>query len=146
MPTEKTWEASVAEILARIEAKLDQLLAATPVRGASSATSSTAGEIAPDADLDGKFGNPDAKWCPRKYRNESGDLLDYTGEDCSGRPFSDCNVEFLLGYTADLDYAADHPKPGKEKYVDYNRRDAARGRGWIKRLLAQREIDDKVGF
>lgn len=39
------------------------------------------------------------------------------------------------------------PKPGKEKYADYDRRDAARARGWAARLRAKpaAAVDDSDG-
>ena len=126
--------------------KLANLIVREP--GASSGTRAAPAPlaVATDDDLDGEHGDPEAKWCPRKYRALDGKLMDYDGEDFTGRRFSECSVEFLLGYAGDLEYAADHPKPGKEKYSDYNRRDAARARGHARRKMTKEVDNESIPF
>ena len=130
------FENDVTAQLKRIEGKLDALLArgGTSKPSAGGKRSPTNGGVADDKELTGEHGDPEAKWCPQKYRDpDTDELLDYTGDDETGKPFSECNPIFLEAYAQSLEYAADNPKPGKEKYADYNRRDARRARGWAKR-------------
>jgi hypothetical protein len=111
--------------LARIEAKVDRLLGTTvPTQRAPAAT--VGATVADAADLDGQYGNPEVKFSPKRW----------TGIDCKGRKFSDCPADFLESLAETLQYFSEHPKPGKEKYADYDARDAARARGWAARNRA----------
>ena len=133
---EHEWENDVIARLTALDKKLDKLanlIVREPAVSSGARATPTPTTVATDEDLDGKYGDPEAKWCPRKYRMADGRLMDYEGKDYTGRRFSECSADFLLGYAGDLEYAADHPKPGKEKYAEYNRRDAARARGWSAR-------------
>lgn len=82
------------------------------------------GLYASDKELDGPYGDPTPKFDPKQYR----------GPSCKGRPMSRCTPEFLEAYADALAYSAEHPKPGKEKYAQYDRLDAARARAWARRL------------
>ncbi len=79
--------------------------------------------IAPDHDLDGGRGDPEVRL----------DVRDWKGAPCKGRRMSDCPPEFLEMLADTLDWMADNPREGKEKFTEQTRRDAARARGWAKR-------------
>lgn len=88
--------------------------------------------VATDSDLASKYGDPVLKFLPR----------DWTGEDCRNRPFSECPAE-LLDLVADAnDYFArvadeKDEKTDKGRPVSkYKRADAARARGWARRIRA----------
>lgn len=81
--------------------------------------------IAPDSDLDSKYGNPAIR---------AKDPRDWTGESQLGKPFSECPPEYLDMVAARLDYFAGNETD--EKKARYNRLDASRARGWAKRLRA----------
>lgn len=111
-------------ILARltaIEARLAALESGTGARVAS--TTSSAGRVADDRDLDGQHGNPTVKFDPKRW----------DGVSHKGLPFSECEPAFLDCYAEALEWSAANPKAGKEKYADYDARDAARARGWAQR-------------
>lgn len=85
--------------------------------------------VADDADLDGKYGNPVVKFDPRDWR----------GESCKGLTMADCPAEFLDLLAGTFEYFAkkaekngDVTNAGKP-VAPYNRRDAARARGWAAR-------------
>ncbi len=99
-------------------------------RPAASAPSTAGGAHgitpAPAVELDSKYGDPVVKFKPNKW----------TGEDFVGSDFSECSAEFLEMLGEALAYSATHPKPGKEQYIEYNRKDAARAFGWAARIRA----------
>lgn len=86
-------------------------------------------EIAPDRDLDGKYGDPTLKFAPR----------DWTGASFTGRKFSECPPALLEMVAETYDYLAKkadekHEMSNSGKPVSqYKRADAARARGWAKR-------------
>ena len=91
----------------------------------------TQGGVASDADLDGQYGNPEVKAkSPR----------DWTGESMQGRRFSECPAEYLDMVAARLDYFAETNAASENaddrKKAGYNRKDAARARGWAARIRA----------
>lgn len=87
--------------------------------------------VASDADLDGKYGDPLVRFDPR----------DWTGPSFKGRRMSECPAEFLDLYAQAKDYYGD--KAEREQKLtekgkpaaQYERADAARARGWAKRVL-----------
>jgi hypothetical protein len=89
-------------------------------------------EIASDRDLDGKYGDPEVKFMPR----------DWAGPSYKGRRFSECPADLLDMIAETFDYFArkaeatnettDRGKPVSQ----YKRADAARARGWAKRIRA----------
>ena len=85
------------------------------------------GLFADDASLDKPHGDPKVKFAPNSWR----------GPNFVEKSFSKCSPEFLEALAEALSWAADHPKPGKEKYVAGNRMDAARARSWARRLRAK---------
>jgi hypothetical protein len=107
----------------RVEAKIDRLLVLQAKAGNGGATN---GDVAPDSDLDGEHGNPVIRRDPKRWE----------GESMVGRCYSDTSPEFLDCLAGFLEWSAKNPREGKEKYADYDRRDAARARGWAKRLRA----------
>lgn len=114
-------EASLA-LLRSIDSSLKQILAARQ--------SSAPKAVASDRELDGKYGNPVIKFAPR----------DWTGEDCKGRRMSECPAPFLEMLAETFDYFARKSDETGEltdrgkKVADYKRMDAARARGWAKRI------------
>ncbi len=120
----------VLSVLRSIDASLKQLVQiaqkrhqpAAPINGST---------IAPDSDLDGKYGDEDVKFIPR----------DWSGHrEHKGMKMSACSPEFLDVLAASYDYFAQKntlegatATNGKPK-ADYDRRSAARARGWATRL------------
>jgi hypothetical protein len=86
--------------------------------------------IASDRDLDGKFGNPELKFNPR----------DWMGVKFKGRRFSECPPELLDMIASTFDWFADQADQKGEQtnkgepVSKYKRADAARARGWAKRI------------
>lgn len=81
------------------------------------------GQSAPQVTLDGPHGDPINKSKPPR---------DWSGDDMTGRHFSECHPVFLDLLAERYDYFA-----GKEEdatKANYNRLDAARARGWAARL------------
>lgn len=112
-------------ILARltaIEARLAALESGTGARVAS--TTSSAGRVADDRDLDGQHGNPSVKFDPKRW----------DGLTHKGLPFAECDPAFLDCYAEALEWSAANPREGKEKFAAYDAKDAARARGWAARL------------
>ena len=87
--------------------------------------------IAPDSDLDGQWGDPPIR---------AKDPRDWTGESQLGKPMSECPPTYLDLVAERLDYFADKAEAdgtlttSGKLVAPYNRRDAARARGWAKRL------------
>lgn len=86
--------------------------------------------VASDRDLDGKYGDPVVKFNPR----------DWTGPSCIGRHLSECPAPFLELLAETYDYFAKQADEKNERtdkgrpVSDYKRQDAARARGWVKRI------------
>jgi hypothetical protein len=86
--------------------------------------------VASDRELDGQYGNPVVKFNPR----------DWTGGSCKGRRLSECPPEFLELLAATFDYFAEQAEQKNERtnsgkpVAEYKRADAARARGWAKRM------------
>ncbi len=86
--------------------------------------------VATDRDLDGKYGNPTVKFMPR----------DWNGAPYKGRRFSDCPPELLDLLANTFDWFAEQAEQKNERtnagkpVADYKRQDAARARGWAKRI------------
>jgi hypothetical protein len=129
---------SLEDRLDRIEQKLDAVLAAMKTSGggaraagASAHAGSAGGDI--DADIDGPRGDPEVRFMPKRW----------TGPDCKGRPFSQCEPEFLdlladayewFAQRDDESNAVDKNGGPKSKW---SRLDAARARAWSARLREQ---------
>lgn len=86
--------------------------------------------VADDADLDGKYGDEEIKRMPSaKY---------WPGEDFTGRRMSETTVQFLEAFAKYKNACAwaneKEGNPDKAKYAGYDRKSAARARGWAQRL------------
>jgi hypothetical protein len=87
--------------------------------------------VASDTDLDGHYGNPIVK---AKHPH------DWTGEPMNGKRFSECPAEYLELVADRLDYFAGQSEATGElasngkPVAGYKRLDAARARGWAKRV------------
>lgn len=89
-------------------------------------------EIADAADLDGQWGNEPVRKDPKdKY---------WKGQSYVGVRLSDCPPEYLDALAKYKDACAymntKEGSPEKAKYAGYDKRDAARARGWAARLRA----------
>lgn len=115
MPTDPRVE-SLA-LLRSIDASLKTL-----IRMQASTTGPSA-SVASDADLDGQYGNPEVR---------AKDPRDWTGEPMKGRRFSECPPDYLDMIADRFDYFAS--KEEDPKKAGYSRKDAARARGWAKRI------------
>lgn len=112
-------EKSIA-LLERIATGIERLVAIAERRQSSGAPA--AAVVADTNDLLSNYGNPLVRFDPR----------DWTGESCKGRQFSECPPAFLDVLAAALDYFAE--KETDAKKAGYNRKDAARARGWAERI------------
>lgn len=87
-------------------------------------------DVADDRDLDSQWGNPTVKFNPR----------DWTGPSFKGRAMSECDPDFLEMLASTFDYFADQAEEKNERTdagkptAPYKRKDAARARGWAKRI------------
>lgn len=85
---------------------------------------------ADDRDLDSPHGNPEVKFNPR----------DWAGPSFKGCRMSECDPTFLLMLADTFDYFADKAEENDERtstnkpVAPYKRKDAARARGWAKRI------------
>ncbi len=113
----------VIETLKSIDATLKSLLALQ--------RSAQPPEIASDADLDGQFGDPIVR---------TKDPRDWTKESQLGKPFSECPAEYLDLVASRLDFFAEKAEAegtlttSGKPVAPYNRKDAARARGWAARI------------
>lgn len=105
---------------ARIEAKLDRLLAHLGADRPSGAWQTQGGRVASVDEVGGDRGDPKIGKDPARWK----------GQRCEGLRASQCPPEFLDVYADFLDWKADNPREGKEKYAKYERLDAARCRRW----------------
>jgi hypothetical protein len=112
---------------------LRQILSAVQagaIRSASATQPPTSVAVADDRDLDSQWGDEEVRVSPR----------DWTGESMKGRRMSECPPAFLDMLADTLDYFARKNEAsgatttsGKPKAV-YDRKGAARARGWAARL------------
>ena len=116
------YEGDILTVLRSIDGSLKQLV--TQTRAAQPKP------VATDQDLDGQWGNPIAKFMPR----------DWTGESFKGRPFSECPAPLLDLLAETFDYfgrqaeAKGELTSGGKPVAPYKYADAARARGWAKRI------------
>jgi hypothetical protein len=116
-------DADTLALLKSIDASLKALVG----RASAQTTSAT---VASDADLDGQYGDPEVK---------AKDPRDWTGPSMKGLRFSRCPAEYLDMVADRLDYfCSTNPGATEEdhKKLKYQRLDAARARGWAKRIRA----------
>jgi hypothetical protein len=128
-------DAEVLSVLKSIDLSLRTLvvIATRKAEERVKAAQSQAGPaIATDADLDGKYGDPELKFSPR----------DWTGLPCKGLKFSECPAELLDMVAETFDYFATQAEQKNElttsgkPVAQYKRMDAARARGWAQRARA----------
>lgn len=123
--------ATLRKLLAREEANgrlLEQFVKGAPTAQASnSAPARAGGQIASDRDLDGQYGDPSIRKMPKGWEED----------DFTGFRFSETRPEFLDFLAKDLaglaEWLRGKGEPDKAKYKEL---DAARARGWAKRLRA----------
>lgn len=117
-------------LLRRIAAGIDKLVQL--MQQPASGQSAGGPEVASEQDLDGQWGNPELKKDPPRWR---------------GKPYAPCRMsdthpEYLDEVASFLDWqAGKDDESGKtanngKPSSSYKRRDAARARGWAKRLRA----------
>lgn len=92
----------------------------------------SSGAVAPDAELDSQYGDPSVTKNPPRY----------VGPSCIGQRFSQCPPEYLDAMASFCDWkagkddaAGTKDKKGRPK-GDWARKDAARARGWARRIRA----------
>ena len=92
--------------------------------------------VASDRDLDGQYGDPILRFMPR----------DWTGASFKGRRFSECPASLLEMVAETFDFFAKQADEKDERanngkpVSDYKRQDAARARGWSKRIREGRTV------
>lgn len=97
--------------------------------GERQASSGKGGQVAGDRELDSEWGDPVVRKDPKKW----------TGDSYAGCHFSECIPEYLdeladlYDWMGDMDEKDNKMHKGKPT-APYKRRDAARARGWAKRL------------
>lgn len=134
--------ARLLEIADRIDARLGAGAAAALATGHAVAPTS-GGAIASDADLDGKYGDPEIRMNIPAFK--------WPGEQHKGKKMSAVrDAAFLEAYAAQLEWSADEDVKKGKTYVDkktgevkqsdgkLSRMDAARARGWAARVRAGR--------
>lgn len=124
--------AEVLSALKRIEAKLDAALAKRQSEERRK-PAPAAENVASDRDLDGKYGNPKVRFDPKNW----------DGGSCKGRLFSDCPADYLDMLANAYEYFASKNAAVDEKKASYERLDAARARGWAKRIREGWDADAK---
>lgn len=88
-------------------------------------------EVASDADLNGQYGDPLIR---------AKDPRDWTGPSMMGLTLSQCPPEYLDLWAERMDFFADDAErtgqvtTSGKPVAPYNRKDAARARGWAKRI------------
>lgn len=112
--------ANAVEAFARLEAKIDRLLAHLGANGTGAAGNSSSDNIAPVSDIHGQYGDVEIKKDPPRWK----------GKPLAPIHASQCPPEYLEIVADLLDFKADNPRPGKEQYAKYDRRNAARCRRW----------------
>jgi hypothetical protein len=118
------------ELLRSIDKSLKMLVAIAQKRQTSTMPVNGSA-IAPDSDLDSAFGNPAIK---------AADPRDWPGPSMKGKRYSECPPAYLELLANRYDYFATQAEingtvtsSGKPK-APYDRREAARCRGWAQRL------------
>ena len=86
------------------------------------------GQVADDRELDSQYGDPEIRKDPPRY----------SGPSMVGKHYSETTAEYLGDLAGFLEWKAgkneEEGTPDKIKYAGYDRRDAARARGWMARL------------
>jgi len=93
-------------------------------QAAQTSAPAQSGAIASDVELDGKWGDPIVRYDPRNWK----------GRSYVGAHYSQTEPAYLDMVAENLEWKSKNPKPGKEQYVDKDRKDATLARGWAQRL------------
>lgn len=134
--------ATAEEVLATlksIDAGIKSLLAhfGAGARAAAASAPASAGIPASDRELDSQYGDPEIKMV---------DPRDWSGDSMKGRRMSECPPEYLDMLADRWEYFIDQAREkltteedadevvALKKKIKYNTKDAARARGWAKRL------------
>jgi hypothetical protein len=121
---------TIDERIVAMDAKLDEALKL--LRSMAPAA------IATDKDLDSRYGDPEVRFDPR----------DWSGAPCKGRKYSQCPAEFLAMLADALDWMAGKADEKNEMTANdkpkapFMRADAARARGWMKRIKEGKVTQD----
>ncbi len=83
------------------------------------------GDVATDAELDGRYGDPKVFGDPKRW-------IEQGGESFKGRAFSECPPDYLDALAEMSDYFAGRETDEKKK--GYKLKDAKFARGWARRL------------
>jgi hypothetical protein len=111
-------------LLMSIDGSLRKLIAIAENKPAASAPAAAVATVAPDADLDGQYGDERIKFDPRNWG----------GESFKGTTMSACPADYLDCLATSFDwFARKNADNGDEKKAGYDRRSAARARGWAQR-------------
>ncbi len=113
------FEATMLNRLDDIDRKVDRLAAHLGADRAAAGTSQ-GGAVAPVSQIRGERGNPKIGKAPKNW----------DGPSFEGCVASECSPDYLDFHADFLDWKASNPRPGKEKYAQYDRADAARCRRW----------------
>lgn len=133
------------ELLASIDRSLKAIVAHFGAgQPTQTATPRTVPRVAPDSDLDGQYGNPSIR---------AKDPRDWTGDSQLGKPFSECPPAYLDLLADRFDWFAEKAEEegtttsAGKPVAPYNRKDAARARGWAARLRAGwKPLVEPAGF
>lgn len=114
----------VLKTLQSIDATLKAMLAASKANRAATVAQAIDPAVASDADLDSQYGDPEVR--------VSKPIRGYVGESMKGRKFSECPPDYLDALASLFDWAA--TQESDEKTKGHKLKDAARARGWARRL------------
>lgn len=120
---------AIEELLTSIDDTLKKMLRLAQQR-TSKITAAQGPTIADDRDLDSQWGDPAVRKMPPRWK----------GDDFSGLHMSQCPAELLDALAGFFDWAAGKAEENNERtdkgkaIADYKRMDAARARGWAKRI------------
>jgi len=129
-------DADVKRLETKIDAIARHLGIGANVVGGKPTTAAAGGEVATDAELDGQYGDPEIKKDPTRWQ----------GESFVGRRYSETSPEYLdmvasledwrAGKDDEAGQRGEMNNRGKPKDGYFARKNAARARGWAKRLRA----------
>lgn len=118
------------DVLRSIDATLKQMLALAQQRAAATRAAQPK-TVATDRELDGNYGDPVVKFIPRNWSGS---------QSFKGKRMSECPPALLDMLAETFDYFAGQAEAKNEMtdrgkpVAEYKRADAARARGWAKRM------------
>jgi hypothetical protein len=122
------------EVLAALRVVLLEVRALCKEVAALRSSAPAAPTVAPDSDLDGQYGDEEVRKDPPRWK----------GAPTAPCRMSECSPDYLDELAEFFDFKAGRPRTGKEKYVAYDRKSAARARGWAARKRAQLANGDEL--